>query len=132
MCQEQETRFWEDLKSGKFASMVGESVKARSLSNASEVYNIVTPLFAEQDDVEVFYGIFLDAANHVLTIEKLSSGTLSSSPIYPREIVKKVLARQNLVKPANDMTEWDLPEREPGMPSRPESAGGRRTSRKPW
>ena len=92
MCQEQETRFWEDLKSGKFASMVGESVKAQSLSNASEVYNIVKPLFAEQDDVEVFYGIFLDAANRILAIEKLSTGTLSSSPIYPREIVKKVLA----------------------------------------
>jgi DNA repair protein RadC len=91
MCQEQEALFWEDLKSGKFASMVRESVKAQSLSNASEVYNIVKPLFAEQDDVEAFYGIFLNAANRVLCIDKLCSGTLSSTAIYPREIVKKVL-----------------------------------------
>lgn len=110
----------------------GESVKARSLSNASEVYNIVKPLFAEQDDVEVFYGIFLDAANRILCIEKLCSGTLSSTAIYPREIVKKVLARQNLVKPANDMTNGICLSENPGMPSRPESAGGRRTSRNPW
>ena len=92
MCRKQEIKFWEDLKSGKFASMVRESVKDRQLSNASEVYNVMKPLFAEQDDVEAFYGIFLDAGNRVLSIEKLFAGTLSSAMVYPREVVKRVLS----------------------------------------
>ena len=85
MYRKQERKFWKDLKSGKFASMVRDSVKAQQLSNSSEVYNIMKPLFAEQDDVEVVYGIFLDTRNKVLSIERLFSGTISSAMIYPQK-----------------------------------------------
>jgi len=87
-----QVNFWEDLKSGRFASMVRESSKGQTVSNSSEVYNILKPLIANHDDVEVLYGIFLDAKNHIVDIQELSRGTLTASAVYPREIVKKVLA----------------------------------------
>jgi len=86
--------FWEDLRSGKFASMIKESSKGRRVSNSSEVYNILKPVFKEQDDVESIYGIFLDAKNHIIAIEKLFSGSITGSTVYPREVVKKVLSHK--------------------------------------
>ena len=84
--------FWQDVKSGKFASMVKESSKGQTVSNSKEVYNIIKPMVTEHDDVEVIYGIFLDAKNHIIEIEKLFSGSITGSAVYPREIVKKVLS----------------------------------------
>ena len=84
--------FWEDLKSGKFAMMVREEARGQELNGPHEVFNIIKPVFAENDDVEKLYCIFLDTRNHILAIEKLSTGTLTSSAVYPREIVKRVIA----------------------------------------
>ena len=50
------------------------------------------PLFAEEDDVESFYCIFLNAKNKVVGIEKMFSGSIASASVYPREIGKRVLA----------------------------------------
>lgn len=83
--------FWQDLKNGRFASMVKESAKGRTLANSREVYHVLKPLFAPTDDVEVVYGIFLDTRNRILAIEKLFSGSIASANIYPREIIKKAL-----------------------------------------
>ena len=87
----QKTTFWEDLKSGRFASMVKESAKGQRLSNSNEVYHILKPLFAEVDDVETVYGIFLDANNRILAIEKLFTGSISAASIYTRELVKHLI-----------------------------------------
>jgi len=84
--------FWEDLKSGHFASMVKETSQGQMLSNSREVYNVMKPLFSENDDVETVYCIFLNARNRILAIEKMFSGTISASAIYPRELVKRILA----------------------------------------
>ena len=83
--------FWEDLKSGKFSSLIQESSKGNSLSNGLEVCNIMKPIFARHDDVERMYSIFLDAKNKIIAIEKLFSGTISAAAVYPREIVKRVI-----------------------------------------
>jgi DNA repair protein RadC len=83
--------FWEELKSGRFASMVKESAKGQSVANSNEVYNILKPLFAEKDDIEKAYFIFMDSKNSIIAIENLFSGTISSSAIYPREIVKMAI-----------------------------------------
>jgi DNA repair protein RadC len=83
--------FWEDLKSGRFVSMVKESSKGQSVSNAQQTYNIMKPLFAECDDIESIYCIFLDAQNKILAIEKMFSGSISSSAIYTREMVKHII-----------------------------------------
>ena len=86
------SRFWEELKSGRFASMVKESSRGQSVSSSQEVYNILKPIFAEEDDIEKVYFIFLDAQNKVLAIENLFSGSITASSIYPREIVKRLLS----------------------------------------
>ena len=84
--------FWEDLKSGHFVSMVKETSQGQTLSNSQEVYNVMKPLFVENDDVETVFCIFLNAKNRILAIEKMFSGTISSSAIYPRELIKRVIA----------------------------------------
>ena len=84
--------FWKDLKSGHFVSMVKEASQGQTLSNSEEVYNVMKPLFYENDDVETVYCIFLNTKNRILAIEKTFSGTISSSVIYPRELIKRVIA----------------------------------------
>ena len=84
-------QFWKDLKSGHFVLMVKESAKGKRLSNSQEVYNVLKPMFAEEDDVEKVYIIFLDAQNKILAIEKLFSGSITASSIYPREIIKRII-----------------------------------------
>jgi DNA repair protein RadC len=88
-------QFWQDLKSGRFASMVKESAKGKRLSNSQEVYNILKPMVAKEDDVEKVYIIFLDAQNKILAIEKLFSGSITASSIYTREIVKRLINRKS-------------------------------------
>jgi DNA repair protein RadC len=87
----QKSEFWQDLKSGRFASMVKETSKGRSISNSTEAYNIMKPLFAEEVDVEKVYLIFFDARNKILGIENMFSGSITSSTIYTREIAKKLI-----------------------------------------
>jgi len=88
---ESEKSFWQDLKSGKFTSMIKESSKGNAVSNSQEVFNILKPFFASQNDVEKMYCIFMDAKNKIIKIEQLFSGTISTSAVYPREIIKRVL-----------------------------------------
>ena len=87
-----ETRFWEQLRSGRFAQMVRETSKGKALCNPVEVYHVMKPLFAENNDVETVYCIFLDGQNQILAIEKMFTGSLSCATVYPREIIKRVLA----------------------------------------
>lgn len=84
--------FWDDLRSGKFARMVKDEARGQQLNSSREVYNVMKPLFAESDDVETIYSVFLDARNRIICIEKLFSGTLSHSVVYPRELIKRVIA----------------------------------------
>ena len=87
--------YWEDLKSGYFVSMVKEASQGQTLSNSREVYNVMKPLFAEKDDVESVYCIFLNTKNRILAIEKMFSGTISSSAIYPRELIKRIITHKS-------------------------------------
>ncbi len=87
-------KFWEDLRSGYFTSMIKETSKGNMLSNGQEVYNIMKPIFIQQPDVEKMYCIFLDTKNKIIAIEELSSGSISSSPVYPRELLKTVLEKR--------------------------------------
>jgi len=85
------SQFWEDLKSGRFLSMAREASKGQYVSNSREVYNVMKPLFEEHDDVECVYSIFLDAKNRILGIEKMFVGSITSSTIYTRELVKRII-----------------------------------------
>ena len=84
--------FWEALKSGRFARMVNEEAKGQLLNDPREVFNIIKPMIAKNDDVEKLYCMFLDTRNHIIKIEMLFSGTLTNAVVYPREIVKRVIA----------------------------------------
>ncbi|WP_137940134.1 DNA repair protein RadC [Chitinivorax sp. B] len=42
--------------------------------------------------VEVFWGLFLNAQNRLISSEELFRGTLSQTSVYPREVVKRALA----------------------------------------
>lgn len=84
-------QFWDDLKSGKFVSMVKESSKGRSLCSSLEAFNILKPLFADEDDVEKMIFIFMDQKNNILSIENLFKGSIAGSAIYPREVIKQII-----------------------------------------
>lgn len=43
-------------------------------------------------DAEVFGILFLNTQNQVICFEKLFYGTINASTVYPREVVKRVLA----------------------------------------
>ena len=86
-----ENSFWNDLKNGKFARMVKEESRGKSLKNAQETYHILKPLFASVDDVEKLCCIFLNGQNQILGIEMMFTGSLTEAAVYPREIVKRVL-----------------------------------------
>lgn len=43
------------------------------------------------EDKEIFAVVFLDSANRVIDIEKMFSGTLSQTTVYPREVVRRAL-----------------------------------------
>lgn len=92
MNESQSKMFWNDLKSGRFASMVKESSKGQAVNNSQEVYNIMKPLFAKDDDVEAIYCIFVDAKNYILGIEKMFSGSITASMVYTREIIKSLIS----------------------------------------
>ena len=87
-----EQQFWNDLKSGKFATMVKESSKGQAINNPRDVFNIMKPLFAENDDVEQIWCIYLDTKNKIIATEKTFSGTIGQTAVFPREIVKRVIA----------------------------------------
>ena len=84
-------QFWASLKSGEFASMVKESSKGKCLLASKDVYHVMKPVFAETDDIETMYGIFLNCRNKIITIEKMFDGTITHMTVYPRELIKRVL-----------------------------------------
>jgi DNA repair protein RadC len=84
-------QFWEELRSGRFVSMVKESSKGKALASSLEAYNVVKPLFADEDDVEKMFFIFMDQKNRILSIENLFKGSIAGSAIYPREIIKRII-----------------------------------------
>jgi DNA repair protein RadC len=87
----EKSQFWQDLKTGKFASMVKETSKGKYLSNPQEAYNVIKPIISEDDDIEKMYAIYLNSKNQIISIEKMFSGSIQSATIYPREIIKRTI-----------------------------------------
>lgn len=86
--------FWSDLKSGEFTALIQESAISQHIGAPGECYNIMKPIFAKEPDVEKMYGIFTNRKNGILSISLLATGSISSAAVYPREIVKKLLAEK--------------------------------------
>lgn len=83
--------FWKNLKNGHFASMVKESTKGHQILSSLTVFNVLKPLFAECDDVESLYCMFLDSQKRIKSIDRICTGTIDQATIYPREIVKQLI-----------------------------------------
>jgi len=83
--------FWNAIKTGEFANMVQETAKGQALNNGGEVYNLLKPLMANDPNVEQAWFIFLDAKNKVIQVKKMFTGSVTSSAIYPREVIKECL-----------------------------------------
>jgi DNA repair protein RadC len=69
-----------------------ERPRGKSYINAaSEVVEYLRHSMTRRE-TEVFVAIFLDSRNGVIDIQELFQGTLSSSAVYPREVIKTALS----------------------------------------
>jgi DNA repair protein RadC len=70
--------------------MINEAVAGKTINNSKELYNIIKPFLAGEDqNREHFVCIFLDSKNCCIAIETVISGTINSSAVYPREIIRR-------------------------------------------
>jgi DNA repair protein RadC len=72
---------------------ISESRAALSSSAMVKAY-LSNILDDKEKDREHFFCIFLDAQNKMITIETLFIGSLSTSAVYPREVIKAVLKHE--------------------------------------
>lgn len=63
------------------------------LNNSADLFAFLNHTLRDKSR-ECFNVIFLDAKNRVLAVETLFSGTLTSSSVYPREVVMAALDRR--------------------------------------
>ncbi|HXX13052.1 MAG TPA: DNA repair protein RadC [Burkholderiales bacterium] len=68
-----------------------EQIKPGLNLNSPRTVRDFLRLTLRSQDKESFLGIFLDAQNRVLAVEELSSGTLTQTSVFPREVVKRAL-----------------------------------------
>ena len=72
---------------------LAEPLRERSvLSAPAAVRDYLRAHFAGLEH-EVFIALFLDAQNRLLVTEEMFRGTLTTTSVYPREVVKEALAR---------------------------------------
>jgi DNA repair protein RadC len=67
---------------------LGENGEA--LSSPQAVRDYLSLILAEEEH-EIFIAMFLDAQNRVISTEPLFRGTLTTTTVYPREVVKRAL-----------------------------------------
>ncbi|MFZ5564034.1 MAG: RadC family protein [Thermodesulfobacteriota bacterium] len=66
-------------------------VKRPLVGNSTDLLNYLNHTLRDKQR-ETFFALFLDAKNRVIDVETLSEGSLTESPVYPREVVKRALA----------------------------------------
>ena len=74
----------------RFQRKVGERLQ-KSTTVANHLRAVLTN-YAQ--DIEHFICIFLDSQLRIIATEVVASGTIASSAVYPREIIKKVLQHE--------------------------------------
>jgi DNA repair protein RadC len=80
------------LYTGELADMVSETMKGEVVINSRTLYNFLAPYFSSGDKtVEKFVVIYQDAKNRVIETETVSTGSLTGSSVYSREIIKKAI-----------------------------------------
>ena len=61
------------------------------ISDSQDAANHITVLLSNKPNIEQFAVIFLNATNCIITSKIMFNGSLTSSVVYPREIIKKAL-----------------------------------------
>ena len=67
--------------------IIGKKIKLKS---SKEVYDYLFQSM-QKNKKEIFKVLFLDAKNKIINTEDLFEGTLNTSSVYPREIIKKAI-----------------------------------------
>ena len=67
--------------------IIGKKIKLKS---SKAVYDYLFQSM-QKNEKEIFKVLFLDAKNKIINTEDLFEGTLNSSVVYPREIMKKAI-----------------------------------------
>lgn len=81
-----------DIKEGKLSNFIKETIPGEGIGSSQKACNMIKALAAEDPGVEKMWVIFLNVKNKTIAVEMLGSGTVSSSMIYPREVLKRILA----------------------------------------
>ncbi len=68
-----------------------EKLREPHLLNSPQAVRDYLRLTLQAKHHEVFLGIFLDAQHRVIEVEELSTGTLTQTSVYPREVAKRAL-----------------------------------------
>ncbi len=72
---------------------LGERLAARELLSSPQAVRDYLRLSLAGLPHEVFVALWLDAQNRLIACEELFRGTLTQTAVYPREVVKRALAR---------------------------------------
>ncbi|MES2264279.1 MAG: JAB domain-containing protein [Pseudomonadota bacterium] len=72
------------------------SMKATSVLNSPNLTRDWLKLYCAYLEHEVFIVLHLDSRHHLIAVEEIFRGTLSHTSVYPREIVKSVLAHRSV------------------------------------
>ncbi len=67
--------------------IIGKKIRLKS---SNEVYAYLFQSM-QKNEIEIFKVLFLDAKNRIINTEDLFEGTLNSSVVYPREIMKMAI-----------------------------------------
>ena len=65
--------------------------RGSKVSGSKEAADHFTSILSSKPSIEQFAVIFLNAANCIITSKIMFKGSLTSSAVYPREIIKKAL-----------------------------------------
>lgn len=76
-----------------------------SVRSSAEIYNLMKHYYVDADR-ESFYIVMLDAKNKVIGISCISTGSLTSSLVHPREVFKPVVAWNDAQKEKSE--QWSL------------------------
>jgi DNA repair protein RadC len=68
-------------------------LKRDSVNSSKELFDFLNHKIRDKSR-EIFMAVFLDAKNRVLAAETLFTGTLTSSAVYPREVVREALEKR--------------------------------------
>lgn len=70
---------------------LAEELRQREVLTTPQAVRDFLRLSLQNRDMEVFMGVFLNARHQVIEEEILSTGTLTQTSVFPREIVKRAL-----------------------------------------